>query len=98
MMLRLREATASFERATILDECELSSVCDDCRSEISTEGKKHPSRRDVLPICNGTDWYGLSTQKKNSFKSMRTSKTITGECPEGSIQQLLLLNLLILII
>lgn len=79
---RLRQAMASFER-TILDESEMSSAYDDYRSEISTDGKNCSSRRDVYPISNGTDWYSMTDERKNSLKSMRTSKTITGERPEG---------------
>ena len=67
----------------MMDESEMSSVGEDCRSEISTDGKNHIPRHDVHPICNGTDWYSMTAQRKNSLKSMRTSKTITGECPEG---------------
>ncbi|XP_033230415.1 uncharacterized protein LOC117181635 isoform X2 [Belonocnema kinseyi] len=79
---KLREATETFERTTILDETEMTSTCDDCRSVISTDEKNYLSRRDVYPISNGTDWYSMTDERKNSLKSMRTSKTITGEFPE----------------
>ncbi|XP_024944142.1 uncharacterized protein LOC107271120 [Cephus cinctus] len=69
-------------KQTVAEESEGSSVCDECRSELSTE-VTHP-RREIHPISYGTNWTprpNFSSLKdvprKTSMKSLRTVMGIT---------------------
>lgn len=61
-----------------MNDSEASSICDECRSEISSDMINEP-RRDVLPISYGTNWMPKPNfsgykepQRKVSVKSMHT--------------------------
>ncbi|XP_023290795.1 uncharacterized protein LOC105695416 [Orussus abietinus] len=75
----------SCARGVPMDESNASSVCDECRSEMSTDVVNATTRRDVHPISYGTNWTPRpnfsgfqETQRKASTKSMRASVTVTG--------------------
>ncbi|XP_015189162.1 PREDICTED: uncharacterized protein LOC107073168 [Polistes dominula] len=83
LMKRLREVALSSESDKSscdgADESDISSLCEDFRSEISSEIKQ-TKRQQVYPICYGTNWapkpnfinFGKEAQRKASMKSVHT--------------------------
>ncbi|KAK1120284.1 hypothetical protein K0M31_012644 [Melipona bicolor] len=60
------------------NDSEGSSICDECRSEISSDATNEP-RREILPISYGTNWLPKpdfsgykDVQRKVSMKSLHT--------------------------
>ncbi|XP_046623140.1 uncharacterized protein LOC124306447 isoform X1 [Neodiprion virginianus] len=83
---RVREAM-SCDRGTAVEDSEISSVCDDCRSDLSADVTRGASsRRDVRPVSYGTNWTPRPTysghkesQRKYQEKTIRTSAvTVAG--------------------
>ncbi|KAK9302509.1 hypothetical protein QLX08_005502 [Tetragonisca angustula] len=61
-----------------MNDSEGSSICDECRSEISSDATNEP-RREILPISYGTNWLPKpdftgykDAQRKVSMKSLHT--------------------------
>lgn len=61
-----------------MNDSEGSSICDECRSEISSD-LVNESRREILPISYGTNWMPKPSfsgykdaQRKASMKSLHT--------------------------
>ncbi|KAF3428282.1 hypothetical protein E2986_03715 [Frieseomelitta varia] len=61
-----------------INDSEGSSICDECRSEISSDATNEP-RREILPISYGTNWLPKpdftgykDAQRKVSMKSLHT--------------------------
>lgn len=82
---RFREVL-SCEQSVAIDDSEISSVCDDCRSDLSADVTHGAvGRREVHPISYGTNWTPRpsfsgykESQKKYQPKPLRTPVTVTG--------------------
>lgn len=72
-------AIASNKKSNVPNDSEASSICDECRSEISTDAMINDHRREILPVSYGTNWMpkpnfsGYKEPiKKVSMKSLHT--------------------------
>lgn len=83
---RFREVISS-DRGSVPEDSEVSSVCDDCRSDMSAMDGIHglSGGREIRPISYGTNWTPRptfsgykETQRKYQEKSHRTSATVVG--------------------
>ncbi|XP_048507510.1 uncharacterized protein LOC105693867 [Athalia rosae] len=93
---RFREAISS-ERCMAIDESEISSVCDDCRSEESADANQgRIARREVHPISYGTNWtprpnfsgYKAETGRKYQEKGIRIASTVAGSLTRRNEEKL----------
>ncbi|XP_016913967.2 uncharacterized protein LOC107998924 [Apis cerana] len=67
------------KKSNVPNDSEASSICDECRSEISTDAMINDHRREILPVSYGTNWMpkpnfsGYKEPiKKVSMKSLHT--------------------------
>lgn len=68
------------KKSNVPNDSEASSICDECRSEISTDAVINDHRREILPVSYGTNWMpkpnfsgGYKEPiKKVSMKSLHT--------------------------
>lgn len=67
------------KKSNVPNDSEASSICDECRSEISTDAIINDHRREILPVSYGTNWMpkpnfsGYKEPiKKVSMKSLHT--------------------------